>query len=311
MSMLRKQKIGETGYIFILDSKANYILSSNKNSDGKNIWNAKDKNGKTPIDYKKASKFYKKGFKSYIARNFVDAVNFFEKSLKIRKRAVVYYYYANSLLNISARVNDSIKAFEKALNLKYSEKKIYYGLAISYSKLGEIKKSFENLEAAIEVGFSNFSKIKSDIALENIRRSKRWKKFLEKNIKKEWGVCTGDSVNVRKGKGFSYSVIDSLNKGDRVLILKKEKYSSSKMVILKKRSIVKIDGRRYRLSKGKALLIVGKKLNKYRVSVNINGEIRKFLINKNMILSIGGYVKIKTPEGNIGWTVLKYIETEN
>ena len=38
-------KIGETGYVFILDSKGNYIVSKDGKRDGENIWAAKDANG--------------------------------------------------------------------------------------------------------------------------------------------------------------------------------------------------------------------------------------------------------------------------
>ncbi len=38
-------KVGETGYIYVLDSKGNYVVSKEGKRDGENIWNAKDANG--------------------------------------------------------------------------------------------------------------------------------------------------------------------------------------------------------------------------------------------------------------------------
>jgi methyl-accepting chemotaxis protein len=38
-------KVGETGYVFVLDSKGNYVISKGGKRDGDNIWNAKDSNG--------------------------------------------------------------------------------------------------------------------------------------------------------------------------------------------------------------------------------------------------------------------------
>ncbi len=44
MSML----VGKTGYIFVLDSAGNYVISKDGKRDGENIWEAKDANG-TPF----------------------------------------------------------------------------------------------------------------------------------------------------------------------------------------------------------------------------------------------------------------------
>ena len=37
--------VGETGYIFVLNSKGDYVISADGKRDGENIWNAKDTNG--------------------------------------------------------------------------------------------------------------------------------------------------------------------------------------------------------------------------------------------------------------------------
>jgi len=43
---LLKTKIGETGYVWVLDSKGNYVVSKDGKRDGENIMGAKDANGK-------------------------------------------------------------------------------------------------------------------------------------------------------------------------------------------------------------------------------------------------------------------------
>lgn len=45
LQKLAEIKIGQTGYIYILDDKGNYVLSSGRKRDGENIWNATDANG--------------------------------------------------------------------------------------------------------------------------------------------------------------------------------------------------------------------------------------------------------------------------
>ncbi len=37
--------VGQTGYVFVLDSKGNYLISKGGKRDGESIWNAKDSNG--------------------------------------------------------------------------------------------------------------------------------------------------------------------------------------------------------------------------------------------------------------------------
>ena len=49
VSSLRKQimdiKVGKTGYVYVLDSKGNYVISKDGKRDGECIWNAKDADG--------------------------------------------------------------------------------------------------------------------------------------------------------------------------------------------------------------------------------------------------------------------------
>jgi methyl-accepting chemotaxis protein len=42
---IMKTKVGKTGYVFILDSKGNYVISQDGKRDGENIWEATDNNG--------------------------------------------------------------------------------------------------------------------------------------------------------------------------------------------------------------------------------------------------------------------------
>ena len=44
-NQLSKEKIGETGYIWVTDSIGNYVVSKDRARDGENIWNAQDTNG--------------------------------------------------------------------------------------------------------------------------------------------------------------------------------------------------------------------------------------------------------------------------
>ncbi len=42
---IASMSVGETGYVWVLDYNGNYVVSNNRASDGKNIWNAEDNDG--------------------------------------------------------------------------------------------------------------------------------------------------------------------------------------------------------------------------------------------------------------------------
>jgi two-component system, NtrC family, sensor kinase len=46
---ISKQLIGATGYIWVLDSKGNYVVSKGRLRDGENVWETKDSDGKMVI----------------------------------------------------------------------------------------------------------------------------------------------------------------------------------------------------------------------------------------------------------------------
>jgi methyl-accepting chemotaxis protein len=47
--IVERIKIGNTGYVFVLDRQGTYIFSKGGTRDGENIWNTKDSDGKLPI----------------------------------------------------------------------------------------------------------------------------------------------------------------------------------------------------------------------------------------------------------------------
>ncbi|MBD3221969.1 methyl-accepting chemotaxis protein [bacterium] len=42
---IMETEVGETGYVYVLDSEGNYVISAGGTRDGENIWNAKDSDG--------------------------------------------------------------------------------------------------------------------------------------------------------------------------------------------------------------------------------------------------------------------------
>ena len=46
MDEIQKIRVGKTGYVYVLDSKGNYVVSKDGKRDGESIWNAKDADGR-------------------------------------------------------------------------------------------------------------------------------------------------------------------------------------------------------------------------------------------------------------------------
>ena len=46
MKEIKKITVGKTGYVYVMDSKGNYVVSKDGKRDGENIWDAKDSDGR-------------------------------------------------------------------------------------------------------------------------------------------------------------------------------------------------------------------------------------------------------------------------
>lgn len=122
-----------------------------------------------------ADKFTEVGLFYYKQKQDLKAIEQYEKSLDMYPSANTYYYYGNSLTNIGENEN-SIKAYNIALELDYKNPELaFYNIACSYSKLKDFEKSIEYLKDAILSGYSMFNHILQDPDLIMLRNSNKWK----------------------------------------------------------------------------------------------------------------------------------------
>lgn len=106
--------IGKTGYIWIVDSEGNYILSKDRTRDGENIWEAKDSNGDLFIqDMVKNSKASKDG-KAYI--KYYPWKNTGEDVARTKVAAVSYMQDWDWVIGSSAYQDEFLDGLN---NLKY------------------------------------------------------------------------------------------------------------------------------------------------------------------------------------------------
>jgi ankyrin repeat protein len=289
-------------HLIEFNSKIAQLLISNKADI-----NATDKNGTKPSDFKKAMALIEQGYAFYQAKNDLKAIELYEEALKIQETADGYFKYANSLSNLAEKLSAAIPAYEKALTLGYKAALVHYNLACAYSKMKNTKKAFENLYKAMEKGYENFTNLRKDEDLIFLHDNHQWQDILAKTERLYQGICTGDNVNVREGKGLDFPVIDSLKKGDKVDVLEVEKENSGEISLLKDRFRVKLGEEIIQLEKGKGMIVMERNPELVKVKTEVGGKTIAFFLHPSNLIDIQGFVKVKTPSGQIGWTVLKYI----
>jgi hypothetical protein len=121
----------------------------------------------------------KEGYALYKAKNDTEAVVKYEAAISRWASADTYYKYGNSLSNID-RLEDSIKAYEIALQLGYAKPEMaLYNTACSYSRLENVEPAYDFLAKAIHRGYNAFKFIEKDPDMKFLRSQPDWKKRIE------------------------------------------------------------------------------------------------------------------------------------
>ncbi len=78
------------------------------------------------------------------------------------------------------RHDDSLKIDQKLAQLLPNDPVVHYNLACSYSLIHNYSQSVEELEKALDLGFSDFKQLRRDPDLKNLRMHPSFKKIREK-----------------------------------------------------------------------------------------------------------------------------------
>ena len=126
-----------------------------------------------------AKELQKQGFAEYRRKNDRRAVELYEQALDNHATAGIYYNYANSLSNIP-RLEDSIKAYEIALELKHPESYlVLYNTACAYSRLQKKEPALRYLRRAVAEGYNAFAYMQRDGDLAFMRAQPEWSRWME------------------------------------------------------------------------------------------------------------------------------------
>ena len=119
------------------------------------------------------------GFALYQRHKDAEAVKKYEEALKQSESAQLYYDYGNSLSNLKDRLEDSIKAYQKALELGYSQSNlVHYNIACVYSRTGKISEAYGALQKALDAGYKQVEYFEKDSDLANLRKDSGWARLV-------------------------------------------------------------------------------------------------------------------------------------
>lgn len=138
-----KTKIGETGYIFVLNAKGNtrgtYVISKDAKSDGENIWEAKDSNGNYFVQsIVKKAETLKPG---EVAQEVYPWKNKDEKEARIKIAAITYFEPWDWVIGASA-YQDDYKAVNANLSKAINSIAIWGGIIALFILVGVVLSSF-------------------------------------------------------------------------------------------------------------------------------------------------------------------------
>ena len=83
---------------------------------------------------------------------------------------------------------------EKLVQLKPDDPIILYNLSCSYSLLNEIDKAFRAFKKALHCGYSDFDHLEQDEDLSNLRKDRRFRKYLVRTKSKKISYDTNSDV---------------------------------------------------------------------------------------------------------------------
>ncbi|PWU02584.1 MAG: hypothetical protein C5B52_05015 [Bacteroidetes bacterium] len=90
------------------------------------------------------------GISMYYARKYEDAIDAYQKAIKIKKSPFLYVHLANSL-DASGKFDEAINAYSEAIRMNANYAPAYYNMGVAYQDAGNSKKAIEAYRKAVEL----------------------------------------------------------------------------------------------------------------------------------------------------------------
>ena len=112
--------------------------------------------------------------------NINNAITEFSNAIKKDPGYATAYSNRSVAYMMQKKYNLALDDLKKAKELKPSDPAIRYNLASCHSLMGNVDLGFVELDAALANGFNDYDTLRKDPDLANLRKSKDWRKTLEK-----------------------------------------------------------------------------------------------------------------------------------
>ncbi len=112
--------------------------------------------------------------------NIENAINEFSNAIKKDPTYATAYSNRAVAYMMQKKYNLALADLNKAKELKPNDPAIRYNLASCHSLMGNVDLGFVELDAALANGFNDYTSLRKDPDIANLRKSKDWRTTLEK-----------------------------------------------------------------------------------------------------------------------------------
>jgi ketosteroid isomerase-like protein len=116
----------------------------------------------------------------YLAQEWAEAAAAYQRLVKENPNDPVAWHRLGTSQIYLRQLADAIKSLEQAIKIGGGAALDFYNLACAFSLSGEKEKALDNLEKAVNAGFTDRQQYETDSDLDSLRETERFKELLKK-----------------------------------------------------------------------------------------------------------------------------------
>jgi ketosteroid isomerase-like protein len=116
----------------------------------------------------------------YLAQEWAEAAAAYQRLVKENPNDPVAWHRLGTSQIYLRQLADAIKSLEQAIKIRGGAALDFYNLACAFSLSGEKEKALDNLEKAVNAGFTDRQQYETDSDLDSLRETERFKELLKK-----------------------------------------------------------------------------------------------------------------------------------
>ena len=123
--------------------------------------------------------WYYRGNALHKLGRYEEAITSYDRALEIKPNNDEAWYYRGDALYNLGRYEETIASFDRALAIKPDDDLAWYNKACCYALQGDVNRSMENLQKAIELNPEYREDAKTDSDFDRIRENKRFQEIIQ------------------------------------------------------------------------------------------------------------------------------------